>query len=236
MNNSQITIQDILHAILSHLVIIILTAALFGAGAWFYTTRWVPKMYRTNVTFYAMGNVERTDDSITTGEINLSRQLASTYSYIFRTNAVFKVAAEKLNEMGYSTNYQTIKSMTVVTTTNTEIFTATFSSSDREHLKLIADTVADVGVERIAEIVGTGGAKILDYAEEPTAPYSPDVRGNTMMGVIIGLLFACAIVVIRALTDTTIWSEEDLTKQYNIPILGSIPQLAALDKQNTGKE
>ena len=125
--------------------------------------------------------------------------------------------------------------MSVVSTTKTEIFTATFSSSDQKNLQVIANTIAEAGAAKIREIVG-GEAKILDAAEPAGAPYSPDVRTNTVTGVLIGLLIAAAIVIIRALTDTTIWNEEDLTKQYNIPVLGSVPQLAALDKQNTTKE
>ena len=31
-------------------------------------------------------------------------------------------------------------------------------------------------------------------------------------------------------------SEEDLSKQYNIPVLGSVPQLLTTEKQPTGKE
>ena len=125
--------------------------------------------------------------------------------------------------------------MTTVATTNTEIFTATFSSSDQKNLQEIANTIAEAGAVKIQEIVG-GEAKILDAAEAPGAPYSPNVKANTITGVAIGVLIAAAIVIIRALTDTTIWSEEDLSKQYNIPVLGSIPQLAALERQNLTKE
>jgi capsular polysaccharide biosynthesis protein len=53
---------------------------------------------------------------------------------------------------------------------------------------------------------------------------------------VVTLLLAAVIVVIRMLTDTTIWNEEDLTKQYNVPVLGAIPQLTSLDKQSGGKE
>ena len=53
---------------------------------------------------------------------------------------------------------------------------------------------------------------------------------------VAGLLLACVFFIIRALTDTTIWSEEDLAKQYDIPVLGSIPMLAAVEKQNGAKE
>ena len=236
MNKAEFSIQDIVRALISHLAIILATAVAFGAISWIYTARYIPKMYRTSVTFYAVSNVQQGNNGVNSGEISTSRLLASTYSFIFRTNSVMKAAEERLKEMGYPISYQTIKSMTSVSTTNTEIFTATFSSPDKAHLKMIADTVADVGVEWIKEIVGSGGAKIVDYAEEPGAPYSPDVKANVLTGALIGLMLAAVIVVIRMLTDTTIWNEEDLTKQYNVPVLGAIPQLTSLDKQSGGKE
>lgn len=236
MNKAEFTIQDIVRTIMSHIWIILAAAFLFGTASWIYTAKRIPKMYQTSVTFYAVGNAQQGDTSINTGEISTSRLLASTYSFIFRTNTVMKAAADKLGEMGYPISYQAIKAMTTVSTTNTEIFTATFSSADKAHLKQIANTVADVGVEWIKEIVGSGGAKIIDYAEEPGAPYSPDVKANVITGALIGFLLAAVIVVIRMLTDTTIWNEEDLTKQYGIPVLGSIPQLTSLEKQNGGKE
>ena len=236
MNKAEFTIQDIVRTILSHIWIILATAVVFGAVSWIYTTERIPKMYKTSVTFYAVGNVQQGSDGITSGEIGTSRLLASTYSFIFRTNTVMKAASDRLGEMGYPISYQTIKNMTSVSTTNTEIFTATFSSPDKAHLKMIADTVADVGIEWIKEIVGSGGAKIVDYAEEPGDPYSPDVKANVITGTLIGLILATVIVVIRMLTDTTIWNEEDLTKQYNVPVLGSIPQLTPAEKQSSGKE
>ena len=233
--------MDILHTLLSHLLVILLAGAIVGAGAWAYTTYKVPKMYRTSVTFYALSKITQDADTTATSDITKNRQLASTYSYVMRSNLVMKEAAARLDEMGIHTpgggkyGYGALKGMTTVSTTNTEIFTATFSSSDRQNLQVIANTIAEAGAAKIQEIVG-GEAKILDAAEAPGGAYSPDVKANTITGVAIGVLIAAAIVIIRALTDTTIWSEEDLSKQYNIPVLGSVPQLAALEKQNTIKE
>ena len=239
MNKSQLSIMDIVHTLLSHLVVILLAGALVGAAAWAYTTYKVPKMYRTSVTFYALSSISQEEGA--TSNITQNRQLASTFSYVLRSNLVMKDAAARLEELGIKTpsggsyGYAALKAMTSVSTTNTEIFTATFSSSDRDNLQTIANTIAESGAAKIQEIVG-GEAKILDAAEAPGSPYSPDVRGNTITGVAIGLLIAAAIVVIRALTDTTIWNEEDLSKQYNIPVLGSVPQLVAQEKQPAGKE
>ncbi len=239
MNKSQLTLMDIVHTLLSHILVILLAGAVIGAAAWAYTTYKVPKMYRVTVTFYALSDINKEDTAVS--DIAKNRQLASTYSYVLRSNLVMKEAAERLDEMKVRTptgtlyTYGTLKGMTSVSTTNTEIFTATFSSSDKENLQLIANTIAEAGAAKIQEIVG-GEAKILDTAEKPGAPYSPDVKANTITGVAIGLLIASAVFVIRALTDTTIWSEEDLSKQYNVPVLGSVPQLFNTEKQTAAKE
>lgn len=241
MNKSQLSIMDLLHTLLSHLLVILLAGAIVGAAAWAYTTYKIPKMYRTTVTFYALSKVKQEEEDVTSTGLATSRQLASTYSYVLRSNLVMKKAADELAAQGVRTptgsnySFSALKGMTTVSTTNTEIFTATFSSSDKDNLQTIANTIARVGAATIQEIVG-GEAKILDEAEAPGSSYSPDVKANTVTGVAVGLLIAAAIVIIRALTDTTIWSEDDLTKQYNIPVLGSVPQLTVLEKQNTAKE
>ena len=235
------TIMDIVHTLLSHILVILLVGAIAGAAAWAYTTYKIPKMYKVTVTFYARSKVNEEPSDVTSSNLTTDRQLASTYSYVLRSNSVMKEAESRLDAKNIRTptgsryTYNVLKSMTSVSTTNTEIFTATFTSSDKENLKLIADTIAESGAAKIQEIIG-GEAKILDEAEKPGAPYSPDVKANTITGVAIGLLIASAIFVIRALTDTTIWSEEDLSKQYSIPVLGSVPQLFSTEKQTAVKE
>ena len=237
MNKAELTIQDIIHALFSHIIIILLVGALFGAGAWFYTSKYVPKMYKTSITFYAVSNTHQdTQGTITANEQSSNRQLASTYSYILKSNRVMKDASRRLKEKGVNIGYGSLKAMTTVATTNTEIFTATFVSSDQKNIKLIADTIAEAAIDGISEIVSNGEAKVLDSAEQPSAPYEPNPRAQAITFALVGLLLAGAIVVIRARTDTTVWSEEDLVKQYNIPVLGSIPQLAALEKSGSAKE
>jgi capsular polysaccharide biosynthesis protein len=57
------------------------------------------------------------------------------------------------------------------------------------------------------------------------------VNRNTVTGVLIGILLASLFFVLRTLTNTTVWSEDDLTRQYDIPVLGTIPALANVEKQ-----
>ena len=59
----------------------------------------------------------------------------------------------------------------------------------------------------------------------PKAPTSPDVARNTAVGALLGLVIAAMIVILLAMIDTTIRSEEDLIDAFEIPILGVIPKL-----------
>lgn len=234
MKKADLTIQDIFRILLSHIVPILLCALVAGFGAWLYTNKRIPKMYRTFVTFYAQSKAEPAE--ITSSGLTANRQLASTYSYIVKSNTVMKQASAELKEQGVNYSFSQLRAMTTMATTNTEIFTATISTTDRKNITLIANTIAKVGEARIKEIVINGDVIIMDTAEPPSAPYSPNVTTNTVTGFLAGLLLACVFFIIRALTDTTIWSEEDLAKQYDIPVLGSIPMLAAVEKQNGAKE
>lgn len=218
--------------LLRNVVWILLSAALVGFLAWAYTTYRIPKMYRATVKIYAESSMHREEkDSITSGELNSNQQLAVNYAYIFCSNTVMKLASEELKSQGVNYSYSALKGMVSMTTTKSSVFTATFSSSDKTNLKLIADTVTQKGVEYAKEVVKTGDARIYEYAEAPGAPYYPDVKRNTVTGVLIGFLLASLFFVLRTLTNTTVWSEDDLTRQYDIPVLGTIPALANVEKQ-----
>ncbi len=236
MNRSEISIQDIFQAILSHLVVIALVGLLGGAVSWAYTRYHIKPLYRTSVTLYASSNVNRDSDSITVSEQDSSRRLATTYSVILKSNTVMSQVSDKLKAAGVNYSASQLQAMLSVSTTGTEVFNAVVSTTDRTNAKLIADTIANVGAVKITEIVGSGEVRVVDYAQVPAGSYYPNVQGNVIIGVLVGLLLSAMIVVIRQLTDTTIWNEEDITKQYNIPVLGTIPQLSGSERQNSGKE
>ena len=236
MNKAELSLRDIFYTLLSHAFIIFIVTALFAGAAWLYTRR-LPRMYRVTVSFLARSNPNTDRDSIVSGDQAASRQLANTASFVMRSNPVMKKVQEELANQGIQYNYRVLKSMTTVTTTTSEYFTATISTSDRKNIVAIADTIADVSVKEVKEIMqGRGDVVVLEHAETPGSPYSPSYRSNVLTGAAIGFLLSCFVVVLRALTDTTLWSEDDLSKQFGIPVLGTIPQLSGSERQSSQKE
>lgn len=231
MKNKDFTIQDIFHVLLSNIIWILIGTVAFGIAAWAYTTYRIPKIYRTTVTLFAESYPNRnSDEGITSSELSSNKQLAVNYAYIFRSNSVMKMASAELRKNGINYGYGALRGMTTVSTTNSSIFSATFTSTDQKNLRVIAETISAMGVKRIQEIVKTGAVTILDPPENAVAPISPDVSSNTMIGAVIGFVLTSILFIVKALTNTTVWNEEDLTKQYEIPVLGTIPLLAATER------
>ena len=231
MKNKDFTIQDIFHVLLSNIIWILIGTVAFGIAAWAYTTYRVPKTYRTTVTLFAESYPNRnSEEGITSSELSSNKQLAVNYAYIFRSNSVMKMAAEELKKNGINYSYGALKGMTQVTTTNSSIFSAVFTSTDQKNLQVIAETISAMGVKRIQEIVKTGAVTILDHAEYASVPISPDVSNNTLIGAVMGFVLTSILFIVKALTNTTVWNEDDLTKQYEIPVLGTIPLLSAAEK------
>ena len=239
--NTEIDLLDIFHTLLSKLPFLLIVTLVFGAAAWAYTTYRIPKLYKASVSMYAsttnrIENDSSSSSAITYSEQNANYRLTETASVILKSNTVMQEASRRLAEDNISYNYGQLRSMTSVSTTGTEVFYITITGTKPEDLKQVADTVADVAVKKIPDITRGGYATVIDYAVTPVAPSSPNVKRNTILGALIGLVLSAAIVIIRSMLDTKIWNEEDLTKQYDIPVLGTIPKLSQPEKSSGGKE
>ena len=113
-------------------------------------------------------------------------------------------------------------------------FKITVTSRDPREAAKIANTIADVLPDRVADIIDGCSVRLVDGAVVSTSKVSPDIAKNTGIGFIIGVLLACAIIIIMFLLDDTIYSEEYLLRAYDIPVLAKIPNLLEDEKDRYG--
>jgi capsular exopolysaccharide synthesis family protein len=74
----------------------------------------------------------------------------------------------------------------------------------------------------------TGNGEIVQRATPPTSPSFPHPRTNAMIGLILGLLVGVVIVVLVEQVDRRLKSESEIEDLFGVPILGRIPDSAAL--------
>lgn len=207
---------------------IIALAAIIGAGGMFsYAAFGITPLYQASALMYVNNSTVSLSSgfAISPGELAAAQSLVETYSIILESRNTLDEVIERA-DLDYT--YEDLTSMVSASAINeTEIFNVTVTSPNPWEAELIANTIADVLPEKIADIVDGSSVRIVDYAVVPSQKVSPNVTKHTAMGMFFGIFVTCGIIVIRSLLDTTITSEEYLTQHYDIPVLAVIPELSS---------
>jgi capsular exopolysaccharide synthesis family protein len=77
----------------------------------------------------------------------------------------------------------------------------------------------------VAGGIGESQASIVDHAIAPTAPFSPRLAANLIMGLLIGTLLGIAVILAIEYIDDTIKVPEDVETKLKVSVLGVIPKL-----------
>ncbi len=79
----------------------------------------------------------------------------------------------------------------------------------------------------------SGNVQIAQAATVPTAPSSPKVARNTVLGGLLGLLLGLALAFLLERLDRRIKQPEDLERIFQLPLLGMIPDSPAYPRHTS---
>ena len=230
----EIDLLELLNRILDHWVPVavcaLIGAVIMGVISFFFIT---PK-YQSTAKLYV---VNSKDSAINLSDLQIGNYLASDYQEVFKNWHVHEMVIDRLG-LPYSYNQMT-RMLSVSNPTNTRILYIRVTSKSPEEAKIIADTYASVAQEFIATTMDTKEPNLFVEALTPTAPSSPSMSRNLMLGFILGFIVACGIITLRYLMDDKIHSSEDVEKYLGIPTLGMLPmqeQHRGALKQNKQKK
>ena len=67
--------------------------------------------------------------------------------------------------------------------------------------------------------------KIVDDAVVELKKVSPSITKFTAIGLVIGVVLACAVIIISDMLDDVIRDDSYILQNYDIPILAKVPEL-----------
>ena len=238
-NNDEIEIDllKLIKVLWSKALIIILVALLVASAAFAYTYLFVPAKYEATASIYVNNSsfsFGSTSFSISASELNASNSLVNTYIYILNSRTTLE---DVISRAGLPYSYEELKEMlNPKAVTGTAAFDVTVRSSSPIEAELIANTIAQILPDRIAEIVDGSSVRIVDYAIVPAHRASPSYAKNTAIGFLIGAVLAAGIATVRFLNDeqndVVIHSSDELKELFpDIRILAMIPDMRLSEKK-----
>ena len=154
-------------------------------------------------------------------EVQSNIQLVNTYSEILKSPRIIEDVAKKNSK--YS---EDIKSMLTVTTqAQSQILNVNVKNGSKKDAEKVANDIASVFSKDMPKIMNVDNVSVLSKANGTATKVSPNLIQNLAIGLILGIIIAMMIVVLKELFDRRIRTEEDVKRELNIPVLGSIQKL-----------
>ena len=154
-------------------------------------------------------------------DMQTSTQLTKDYAELIKSRTVLEGVIAQLNLN--ITYQQLLGKLTVDTSTDSRIVTIIVSDEDPYTASEMANAIRDMAAEHIQSVMDIEAVNVVDSANIPSEKASPSLAKNGVIGGLLGVIIAMAIVIIIYLTNDTIKVEEDVERYLGLSVLGSIP-------------
>lgn len=215
----EINLVELFYVLRSKLLLIILTAAIFGIGAGVYTHYFVTPMYSSSSSIYVLSK----QSIVSYSDFMVGSSLTSDYTEMIKSSTVMERVIRNLGLKGEFTADSLRSCVSISNPTDTRMLNITAVNKDPRIAKAIVDEVAEVSVERIKEIMNVEQPNIYETGRIATNPISPNLKKNVFIAGLFGAVLAAAIFIILYLMNDSIQSPEDVEKYLGLNVLAAIP-------------
>lgn len=215
-----IDLLEVLNAVRQHIAVLIL-CTLATAIAGFAITHFLITPQYESSALMIVNTRQDTTSTVTSDQINSATKLVSTYSIIIKSDTVLQ---QVIDDLGLNLSYSDLKSrVTVSAVDDTQVMKITVRSNNPEWARQVCDGITAVSPDVILEAVEAGSVKVISQASYSDVPVSPNIKKNTMLGAMVGLVLCLGVILLQVILDNKINTEEDVAKYLDMTVVGVIP-------------
>ena len=210
----------------SKLFPILLVTILITASSGLFTAYMIEPKFKSTVAVF-ISDLKSTDpdddNDQTINDINMYQKLVDTYSEIAKSR---KVVEDVIAELGLELSVEEAQKMVSVSAKgHTRFLNISITSTDSEFAYAMANQIA-LSLKKVSlELRGTDIVQILDPANLPTSPTSPNLKLNLIIGFSIGILLALFGVFLHEFFNQTVKDSAFIESELSLPFLGAIPRV-----------
>ena len=228
---TEIDLRELLAVILHKAVIIILTGILFGLMALLFSKFLINPQYQSTTSVYIINR--QTQSAITYSDLQSGIQLTKDYMELVKSRPVTE---QVIQELGLNMSHEQLCGhISVETPADTRIMKITVTDYDPYLARDVANAIREAAAVHISAVMDIESVNIVEEANLPARPSSPNVMKNAMIAAMAGLFLAMGLVVLIHILDDTIKTPEDVEKYLGMSVLASIP-LVEIEGAQTKKK
>lgn len=230
----EIDLMELFYLIRARLWILVLTGILTAVAAGLISNFMLTPMYTSRAQLFVLSKSSNSVKDLASNltnltDLQLGSQLTQDYMVLVKSRPVVEQVNENLElNMTYE---QLVSVISITNPTNTRILTLSVTYQDKILAKRIVDEFTNVSKSRIASIMNTEEPTVVEYGVVPSEPSSPNTKRNVIIGALVGVFLAAAVIIVLHLMDDTIKDAEDIEKYLDISTLGLIPIESGAAKQ-----
>lgn len=221
----EIDIGHILSILWEKILVIIATGIIVGLAGFLVSKFLITPKYESETKLYVLN---RANDSATTlSDIQLSTQLTKDYQILVTSAPVMN---QVIKELGLNMKASELAStISVDTPSDTRVLQITVTSDNPKRAKDIADKVAQVSSKKICDIMKIEQVNVIEEGSMSEEPAVDTVQKWTLIGLALGIVLSCAVIIIRSMLDDTVKTTEDVEKYFDLSTLAVIPISEEMD-------
>lgn len=225
-NTMEIDVFHLFKILWKRKILIALVAIVAGVLAFAYSAFVVKPEFTSTTRIYVVNRNQGDKPGLTNQDLQAGSYLVKDYREIILSQDVLEKVTSNL-KLDLSPK-DLAKKVKVTVPVDTRIVSISVNDRVPEEASRIANSLREVAAEKIISITRVSDVTTLEEARPAIAPSSPNIRRNTIIGLLGGAVFTVVAVLVVELVDTRVKRPEDIEEVMQIALLGVVPNLDKL--------
>ena len=179
-------------------------------------------VYQAETTLIVKTEKTEGTNSLSNDQVMVSQKLALTYGEIIKSRKVIDEVIKNLDLK--ESNWSLASKISVSTVTDTQIIKVSVQDTNKSNAAKIANEIPKVFAKEAIRIADANGVEVIDKAQTPVNPVSPNKKMNILIAGVLGVMIGLFIIFIIEFLNTKIKTPQDIEKELGLPLLGVIPE------------
>ena len=235
LDNDEITLWSVARLLLGKFYWLLISGFACALIVWLITTFLIAPTYESRVSFYVYNSADKSNhaSTINNSDLQAAESLATTYSKILESNSVLDAVLKDLGDKSDLSRKDLSKMIEVSVVSDTQLLEVVIKSNSAEFACDVGKSFANVAPTEIVRITKAGGVEVVDRPEVATEKSSPRTVFDTAIGFLIGVIGISLVLILKMLSDTTIYLPEDIENISGVTVLGQIPEIDVTENEHT---